>query len=54
MFVKILSTFYEVTLKFKGTLHVTSNNLYHEICEIHTQLAELVDQDHPLLSTMTF
>lgn len=35
-FVKFLSTFYEVTLKFSGTLHVTSNNFYHEICEIHT------------------
>lgn len=52
VFVKFLSTFYEVTLKFSGTLHQTSNNFYHEICEIHTMLAELVDQDHPLLSTM--
>ena len=52
IFVKFLSTFYEVTLKFSGTLHVTSNNFYHEICEIHTQLSDLAASSDPLLSTM--
>ncbi|XP_062085714.1 zinc finger BED domain-containing protein RICESLEEPER 1-like [Humulus lupulus] len=52
IFVKFLSTFYEVTLKFSGTLHVTSNNFYHEICEIHTQLSDLASSSDPLLSTM--
>ncbi|XP_062093497.1 zinc finger BED domain-containing protein RICESLEEPER 2-like [Humulus lupulus] len=52
IFVKFLSTFYEVTLKFSGTLHVTSNNFYHEICEIHTQLSDLACSSDPLLSTM--
>lgn len=50
VFVKFLSIFYEVTLKFSGTLHVTSNNFFHEICEIHTQLSDLVDKGDPLLS----
>lgn len=49
---KFLSTFYEVTLKFSGTLNVTSNNFYHEICEIHSQLTELADANDPLLSIM--
>ena len=52
IFIKFLSTFYEVTLKFSGTLHVTSNNFYHEICEIHTQLSDLASSSDPLLSTM--
>lgn len=52
IFVKFLSTFYDVTLKFSGTLHVTSNNFYHEICEIHSQLTELADANDPLLFLM--
>ncbi|XP_074326787.1 zinc finger BED domain-containing protein RICESLEEPER 2-like [Apium graveolens] len=52
IFVKFLATFYEVTLKFSGTLQVTSNNFYHEICEIHSQLVELADVNDPLLSKM--
>ncbi|XP_063949902.1 zinc finger BED domain-containing protein RICESLEEPER 2-like [Daucus carota subsp. sativus] len=49
---KFLTTFYDVTLKFSGTLHVTSNNFYHEICEIHSQLNDFVDANDPLLSLM--
>ncbi|KAK1357257.1 hypothetical protein POM88_050513 [Heracleum sosnowskyi] len=41
IFVKFLATFYEVTLKFSSTLHVTSNNFYHEICEVHTLLTDM-------------
>lgn len=52
VFVKFLATFYEVTLKFSGTLHVTSNNFYHEICEIQAQVKDLADENDPLLSTM--
>lgn len=33
-------------------MHVTSNNFYHEICEIQTQLTDLAASDDPLLSTM--
>ncbi|XP_074374004.1 zinc finger BED domain-containing protein RICESLEEPER 1-like [Apium graveolens] len=52
VFVQFQSTFYEVTLKFSGTLHVTSNNFYHEVCEIHNVLTKLADADDPLLSAM--
>lgn len=52
VFVKFLSTFYEVTLKFSGILHITSNNFYHEICEIHSQLSDLAASHGPLSSTM--
>ena len=33
-------------------MHVTSNNFYHEICEIHSQLNDFVDANDPLLSLM--
>ncbi|KAK1394229.1 zinc finger BED domain-containing protein RICESLEEPER 2-like [Heracleum sosnowskyi] len=52
IFVKFLATFYEVTLKFSSTLHVTSNNFYHEICEVHTLLTDLAASRDPLLSSM--
>ncbi|KAK1398327.1 hypothetical protein POM88_008190 [Heracleum sosnowskyi] len=52
IFVKFLATFYEVTLKFSSTLHVTSNNFYHEICEVHTILSDLASSRDPLLSSM--
>ncbi|XP_074372575.1 zinc finger BED domain-containing protein RICESLEEPER 2-like [Apium graveolens] len=52
VFVKFLSIFYEVTLKFSSTLQVTSNNFYHEICEIHTQLSDSEVISDPLLSGM--
>lgn len=51
-FNKFLSTFYEITLKISGTLHVTSKNFYNEICEIHTQLNDLDASSDPLLSSM--
>ncbi|KAK1372670.1 hypothetical protein POM88_028863 [Heracleum sosnowskyi] len=52
IFVKFLATFYEVILKFSSTLHVTSNNFYHEICEFHTLLTDLAASRGPLLSSM--
>ncbi|KAK1355224.1 hypothetical protein POM88_048480 [Heracleum sosnowskyi] len=52
IFVKFLATFYEVTLKFSSTLHVTSNNFYHEICEVHSLLTDLAASRGPLLSSM--
>lgn len=52
VFVKFLATFYEVTLKFSSTLNVTSNNFYHEICEVHAVLSDLADSTDPVLSSM--
>ena len=34
VFVKNLHTFYEITLKFSASLHVTSKSYHHEMCEI--------------------
>ena len=51
-FVKFLSTFYEVTLKFSGTLHITSNNFFHEICDIDSQLNYLARNGGSLLHKM--
>lgn len=47
-----MQTFYDVTLKFSASLHVTSNTYYHEMCEIQTQLQDLAISDNNLLSTM--
>ncbi|XP_024962436.1 zinc finger BED domain-containing protein RICESLEEPER 1-like [Cynara cardunculus var. scolymus] len=52
IFVKFLSSFYEVTLKFSGTLHITSNNFFHELCEIDSQLSYLASNNGSLLYTM--
>jgi len=52
IFVKFLSTFYEVTLKFSGTLHTTSNNFFHELCEIDSQLNYLARNSDSLLHKM--
>ncbi|XP_074328028.1 zinc finger BED domain-containing protein RICESLEEPER 2-like [Apium graveolens] len=52
VFVKFLSTFYEITLKFSGTLHVTSNNFYHEICEVQAILSDLAASNDDFLSSM--
>ncbi|XP_074351838.1 zinc finger BED domain-containing protein RICESLEEPER 2-like [Apium graveolens] len=50
--VKFLGTFYEVTLQFSNTLQVTSNNFFHEICEVHTTLTDLSNSKDSLLSSM--
>ena len=41
VFVQFLKTFYDITLKFSASLHVTSNVYYHDVCNIHMQLIEL-------------
>ena len=53
VFVKLLHTFYDVTLKFSATLSVTSNIYYHQICEIQSQLTEMWSSGDMLLSKMT-
>ena len=50
---KFLSIFYEATLRFSGSLCVTSNTYFHELISIENQLQQLcnVDRD-PLLKSM--
>jgi hypothetical protein len=40
-FVKLLKLFYMVTLKFSGSLSVTSNSFFHELIFIHTNISQL-------------
>ena len=52
VFVKFLKLFYEVTLQFYGSLYVTSNVFFHELCVMKTELTNLCESEDPLLSMM--
>ena len=52
MFVKFLKLFYVVTLRFFGSLYVTSNVFFHELCVKKTELKNLCESEDPLLSMM--
>jgi hAT family C-terminal dimerisation region/Domain of unknown function (DUF4413) len=41
-FIKFLKLFYGATLKFSGSLHVTSNAFFHELVAINTRLVKMV------------
>ena len=52
-FVKFLGIFYEATLRFYGSLFVTSNTYFHELISIEDQLQQLCSIDgDPLLKSM--
>ena len=52
-FVKFLGIFYEATLRFSGSLFVTSNTYFHELISIEDQLQQLCNVDgDPLLKSM--
>ena len=52
-FVKFLCIFYDVTLRFSGSLFVTSNTYFHELISIKDQLQQLCNVDgDPLLKSM--
>ena len=46
---KFLSIFYEATLRFSGSLFVTSNTYFHELISIEDQLQQLCSVDGDLL-----
>ena len=51
--VKFLDIFYEVTLRFYGSLFVTSDTYFHELINIENQLQQLCSVDgNPLLKSM--
>ncbi|XP_023921965.1 zinc finger BED domain-containing protein RICESLEEPER 1-like [Quercus suber] len=52
VFVKFLKLFYEVTLRFFGSLYVTSNVFFHELCVMKIELTNLCESEDPLLSMM--
>jgi hypothetical protein len=50
---KFLKIFYMVTLRFFGSLHVTSNSFFNELIYMHTNLLSLCKNKDNLLSGMT-
>jgi len=51
--VKFLKIFYMVTLRFSGSLHVTSNSFFSELIYMHTNLLQLWKNKDSILSRMT-
>jgi len=49
---KFLKIFYMVTLKFSGSLHVTSNSFFNELIYMHANLLQLCKSRDNLLSGM--
>ena len=50
---KFLGIFYETTLRFSGSLFITSNTYFHELISIEDQLQQLCSVDgDPLLRSM--
>ena len=53
VFVLFLKSFYDITLKFSGSMYVTSNLYFHEMCSIHSDLTSLIESgDDLVLSKM--
>ncbi|KAL9354410.1 hypothetical protein Peur_052380 [Populus x canadensis] len=51
-FVKFLKLFYTVTLKFSGSLYVTSNSFFHELISMHTSISQLCRSEDVYVSNM--
>ena len=43
-----LASFYDITLKFSGSMYITSNLYFYEMCSIHSDLTSL----SPVVSKM--
>ncbi|KAL5568751.1 hypothetical protein UlMin_025326 [Ulmus minor] len=54
VFVKFLRTFYKVTTRISGSLYVTSNLFFKEICVVQGNLKELGKDPSTLLGSMAF
>ncbi|TXG67287.1 hypothetical protein EZV62_008562 [Acer yangbiense] len=52
VFIRFLSTFYDITLDFSASLHVTSNIYFKSWCTIFNQLTSLSTERDPLVSRM--
>jgi hypothetical protein len=51
-FIKFLKLFYTVTLKFSGSLYVTSNSFFHELISMHTSISQLCRSEDVYVSNM--
>ncbi|KAH9670185.1 BED-type domain-containing protein [Citrus sinensis] len=49
VFVLFLKSFYDITLKFSGSMYVTSNLYFHEMCSIHSDLTSLIESSDDLV-----
>ncbi|XP_057756550.1 zinc finger BED domain-containing protein RICESLEEPER 1-like [Arachis stenosperma] len=52
LFIEFLRIFYEITLSFSSSLHVTSNKCFHEIASIASQLTSWSQSHSELLGSM--
>ncbi|XP_016196192.1 zinc finger BED domain-containing protein RICESLEEPER 1-like [Arachis ipaensis] len=52
LFIDFLRIFYEITLCFSSSLHVTLNKCFHEIASINSQLTSWSHNNSELLGTM--
>lgn len=52
VFLKFLKIFYDLTLKFSGSLYVTSNLFFQEIFGVQVQLNDLIRESDNLLARM--
>ncbi|WOL16812.1 hypothetical protein Cni_G25600 [Canna indica] len=50
--VKFLKVFYGATLSFSGSLHVTSNTVFHKLCDIQKQLSKWRQNNDNVLQSM--
>ncbi|KAK2652582.1 hypothetical protein Ddye_012438 [Dipteronia dyeriana] len=50
VFINFLATFYDITLDFSASLHVTSNIYFKSWCTIRNQLISLSTEIDPLVS----
>jgi hypothetical protein len=53
IFLKFLKVFYDATLRLSGSLYVTSNMYFQEICGIQMHLDEYNENDDHVLSAMS-
>jgi hypothetical protein len=53
MFVKFLKVFYDATLSFSGSLHVTTNTFFKKMCDIEKSLQKWSNSDDVVLRSMT-
>ncbi|KAF7834699.1 zinc finger BED domain-containing protein RICESLEEPER 2-like [Senna tora] len=52
IFIKFLKVFYEATLSFSGSLHVTSNTFFQKLCDINKLLKKWYESEDRLLNNM--
>ena len=52
VFVKFMKMFYDATCRFSGSLHVTANTSFLEICRLQKELVRLCESQNTCLMSM--